>query len=269
MSSSQHTFHHFHHLNFSILFHDFSRSFCSIMFEVLSLLFALGSVLTEHCSGRSGVHPFAERYPVCGWGAWPKQESNTKYIDSTLAEEPPQHSAIVRDSGLCKAGQAGLAFLALSWGSALCNEERTCKLSRVPLAPWKSCKMLSGFWTWQATEETHPATRFLQVILADFGHSHLGLLDFIHAFFLRHLNHFYELYVCAFNQRLCRVFNGEVLYYVYRFQAVLPDYRWDVAKVCAAWHRRTELNWCNKLPGKWNAKSSGLGQYYITISNGL
>ena len=26
----------------------------------------------------------------------------------------------------------------------------------------------------------------------------------------------------------------EVLYYVYRFQAVLPDYKWDVASVCAA-----------------------------------
>ena len=24
----------------------------------------------------------------------------------------------------------------------------------------------------------------------------------------------------------------QVLYYVYRFQAVLPDYKWDVAKVC-------------------------------------
>lgn len=29
---------------------------------------------------------------------------------------------------------------------------------------------------------SHPATRLLQVILADFGHSHLGLLDLIHAF---------------------------------------------------------------------------------------
>lgn len=32
---------------------------------------------------------------------------------------------------------------------------------------------------------------------------------------------------------------GKVLYYVYRFQAVLPDYKWDVAKVCAAWQRMT------------------------------